>query len=296
MAASSESPQARRLIVDDPKQFYELVRPAFGNREIENSLFLGVARNIATHGRSAHLYALRRGESILAAALRTPPYYLSVCGLKPAAVAELAQELADAGEAVPGVIGLSSVATCFFERWAAVTGSTASEDINMTLHALGAVIRPTAPAPGTLRPALPADRDWLIEWIMAFAEEAGLPQHERERRHATGIADHGIAQSRIFVWQDGGHSTAIAAFTPTGITGARIGTVLTARDARRKGYGTAIVAALTERLLADGFRWCGLFADVTNPQSNRIYQRLGYREVCRFRSIGFAAGAAEISP
>jgi predicted GNAT family acetyltransferase len=292
MPEQNITPPAQELRLKDPQQFYALVRPVFEHREIENSLFLGVARNLATRGGEAYLYALRRDNRVLAAALRTPPFYLCLCALEPAALADLAQALMDAGESVPGVVGPYPDATCFVERWCALAGSRANEEINMTLYALHAVVPPTISAPGALRPALTGDRDWLIEWIMAFGEEAGLPAHERERAYATATADYQIAQSRIFIWEDHARPVAIAGFTPTGITGARIGTVLTARAERRKGYGTAIVAALSQHLLSNGFNWCGLFADVTNPQSNRIFQRLGYREVCRFRSLGFTVAAS----
>jgi predicted GNAT family acetyltransferase len=64
--------------------------------------------------------------------------------------------------------------------------------------------------------------------------------------------------------------------TPNGI---RIGPVYTPPDERRRGYGSALTAALTQQLLDGGRRFCFLFTDLANPTSNRIYQQIGYRAV-----------------
>lgn len=46
------------------------------------------------------------------------------------------------------------------------------------------------------------------------------------------------------------------------------------------GYASAAVATLSERLLASGRSRIFLFTDRSNPTSNSIYQRIGYRPVC----------------
>jgi predicted GNAT family acetyltransferase len=40
------------------------------------------------------------------------------------------------------------------------------------------------------------------------------------------------------------------------------------------------VAALSQLLLDRGRRFCALYADLANPTSNRIYERIGYEPVC----------------
>ncbi len=37
---------------------------------------------------------------------------------------------------------------------------------------------------------------------------------------------------------------------------------------------------MSQRLLEEGRRYCFLFTDLSNPTSNCIYQRIGYRPVC----------------
>ena len=59
----------------------------------------------------------------------------------------------------------------------------------------------------------------------------------------------------------------------------RIGFVYTPPERRRRGYATGCVAALSERLLANGAERCMLYAQLHNPTSNAIYRRMGYEPV-----------------
>jgi predicted GNAT family acetyltransferase len=51
---------------------------------------------------------------------------------------------------------------------------------------------------------------------------------------------------------------------------------------RGRGYAGSCVAALSQRLLDDGWKFCTLFTDLANPTSNSIYQRIGYHSICDF--------------
>ncbi len=56
--------------------------------------------------------------------------------------------------------------------------------------------------------------------------------------------------------------------------------VYTPRHLRNKGYATSCVAELTKRMLDSGKKFCCLYADLANPASNSIYQKIGYQPVC----------------
>lgn len=61
--------------------------------------------------------------------------------------------------------------------------------------------------------------------------------------------------------------------------GARIGPVYTPPAARRRGYASALTAAIIRHYLDAGRRLCFLFTDLANPTSNRTYQAIGYEPV-----------------
>jgi hypothetical protein len=65
--------------------------------------------------------------------------------------------------------------------------------------------------------------------------------------------------------------------TPNGI---RIGPVYTPPDRRRRGYGSAVTAAVSAAKLAAGRQFCFLYTDLANPTSNKIYMDIGYEPVC----------------
>ena len=66
-----------------------------------------------------------------------------------------------------------------------------------------------------------------------------------------------------------------------------MGLVYTPSDLRGRGYASACVAELSQRILDSGKAFCTLFTDLANPISNSIYQRIGYRPLGDFREITF---------
>jgi predicted GNAT family acetyltransferase len=59
----------------------------------------------------------------------------------------------------------------------------------------------------------------------------------------------------------------------------RVGPVYTPPDHRGRGYAAACVGAVSADALAAGAHDCLLYTQLTNPVSNKIYQRLGYEPV-----------------
>ena len=61
-----------------------------------------------------------------------------------------------------------------------------------------------------------------------------------------------------------------------------VNAVYTPPEWRQRGYATACVAGVSEELLARGYEFCVLYTDLSNPTSNAIYTRIGYRPVRDF--------------
>ncbi|MDP9296099.1 MAG: hypothetical protein M3O88_05320 [Actinomycetota bacterium] len=55
----------------------------------------------------------------------------------------------------------------------------------------------------------------------------------------------------------------------------------------RQGYAISLVAQLSQHLLSGHRRFCYLYADLANPTSNAIYERIGYRRVCESKEYAF---------
>ena len=144
-------------------------------------------------------------------------------------------------------------------------------------YVLETVVQPAA-VPGRLRVAREDDRAVMTEWMTSFDVEA--LGSEAGRRDMTAFVDEllGAANRTGYIWEDGGPVSMLQATgaTPHGI---RIGAVYTPPELRRRGYASALTAAVSQAELDRGRRWCFLFTDLANPTSNRIYQAIGYRPI-----------------
>ena len=229
--------------------------------------------------------AVDRGR-VVGAALRTPPHNLILA--RPTderALAALAHQIDDE---LPGVLGAVPEVDRFAAAWTVRHDGAARVAFEQRIYALTAVV-PPAPVPGSMRLATVADRDHVLAWFRAFSDEVLHPgdndDHGRLERSVDArlrSEDAGMA-----LWELDGRPVSLAGFggpTPNGI---RIGPVYTPPELRGQGFGTAVTAAISRRLLDEGRRFCFLYTDLANPTSNAIYMRIGYEQVCDSREVAF---------
>jgi ribosomal protein S18 acetylase RimI-like enzyme len=147
-------------------------------------------------------------------------------------------------------------------------------------YELGAV-HSVASAPGEIRLAEASDRATLVEWSMAFAGET-----ETGADHAGAAVDLAMARRLLWVWDDGGPVSMSGASRPhTGVS--RIQRVYTPPEHRGHGYATACVEHQS-RLLVERGLGCVLYTQLSNPTSNAIYRRIGYRPIAEILAVRFA--------
>ncbi|XVS65449.1 GNAT family N-acetyltransferase [Actinosynnema sp. CA-299493] len=216
---------------------------------------------------------------LVAAALRTPPWPLTLSGVAP----EWAEVVADAlaGEVeLPGVNGPRDSVEAFVVAWAARTGCNAREHMALRLYALGDLAAP-ADVPGTARLATMDDLNLLTDWRAEFGIEAtgqDREQHSLDRIRLmvrVGLeAGHGH-----LIWYVGDIPVAWAAANAPASGMSRIGPVYTPAEHRRHGYGAAVTAACAAWARENGAEHVVLYTDLANPTSNSIYQRIGFRPV-----------------
>jgi ribosomal protein S18 acetylase RimI-like enzyme len=109
-----------------------------------------------------------------------------------------------------------------------------------------------------------------------------------------------VRSGLIRIWVDGDRPVAMGVGMPVVFGVCRVGWIYTPPEHRGVGYGAAVTAAISAEQLAGEASTCMRYTQLSNPVSNRIYQRLGYRPVredlaYRFGEIplsGRAAGTA----
>ncbi len=281
---------------DSASKFLELVRPALEKDEAANNLMYGLAllleRAPERYQHSPYrwpplLAAVVEGGELAAAALMTPPFNIIVFSPhldKARTFTVLAEDLRRGGWNPPGVLGPSADALAFASVWSAETGTRWHPGMTERCYELRQVIPPPQP-PGVMRPAAEGDVDLLVSWLYAFWREA-MPAKIGTPEDAQNTVEARVEDGDYFVWDDGG----VVALAGTGrITphGCTVGPVYTPPQFRARGYATALTAALSQLLLDRGHQFAALFTDLSNPTSNSIYQKIGYRPLCDFSEFLF---------
>jgi predicted GNAT family acetyltransferase len=270
----------------DVAAFLSAALPFLLAEEARHNLILGLAQTLRDTPAlypEARFWIVEEDGEVIAAALRTPPHNLVLARPRDDSAIEILAESID--EDLPGVSGALPEAGRFADAWLRRTGGARSAHAQ-GIYALETVL-PTRPAPGRARDATAADMPLLVEWWDAFALEALGERGNSERTRRT--IEHQLdpaSSAGIVLWEDP-EPVSLAGFggeTPNGI---RVAPVYTPPQLRGRGHATALVSALSARLLVDGRRFCFLYTDLANPTSNRIYQTIGYERVCDASQITF---------
>jgi uncharacterized protein len=184
----------------------------------------------------------------------------------------MADAIAEAGVALPGVNGEAATAATFAGRWSERTKSAATPfQGNRLYELLEAAEVPTVE--GKLRQAGPQERSLMILWSRAFQHEIGEPADDIELR-----VDRDLAAGQLWLWDRAEEAVSMAVGREPVQGVVRLSGVYTPGEKRKHGYAAACVHTLSNNLRNAGHR-CILYTDLGNSTSNSIYQRIGYRVV-----------------
>jgi len=276
----------RRL---DPADFLKAAGPHLEQAEAENNLVLGIAADLAAHPGSAKtppfLAFIEEDGGFAGAAVMTPARPLVISRTGACGIAELVDHLAASGISPTGVNGHAGTARMFAGLWASRIGAAAVPGMETRIYEL-VKVSPPAPVPGRLRAAAAADESLVARWRREFIDDVHLDAETEAR--AREAAHKLVADRRQFIWEDGVPRCMAIWNRPTA-HGACISGVYTPPEFRRKGYASACTAALSQVLLDSGRRFACLFTDQSNPTSNDIYMKIGYRPVTDCAAFTFAA-------
>jgi hypothetical protein len=186
-------------------------------------------------------------------------------------VTTLVDAIADAGIALPGVIGDAGTAASFAGRWTERHRAAVFPTRGLLLYAL-AELRDIGPVPGKLRIFEPPDRNLVIPWVRAFDAEVQEPETEPDRK-----LDEFLVSGQIWLWDDNGISSMAVSRKPVARV-VRFSEVYTPPQKRKCGYAAASVYGMSKHFSAAGHR-CILYTDLGNPVSNSIYRRIGYSAI-----------------
>lgn len=245
-------------------------------REIENGMALTSARNArldeSRYEKPVYWATVEDAGAVIGCAFRTPPYRLGVTALNDTAIAALLVNVGGVYATLPGVSGPEPTANVVAEAWCRWRGGNSTVRFRQRLHSLRVLVSPLRPPTGALRLATERDTALVRAWSAQFVREARVEHVQPEF-----FVDL-IAAQQVYVWDDSQTRCLAAAIKHTPQASA-IGVLYTPSELRRRGYGTATVAALSQLLFQNGTKGCYLYADPDNTAVNRIVGGMGYLRV-----------------
>ena len=272
----------------DAAEFARRVEPFLVEHEAANNLPLGLIATVHEFTDSPYLACVERDGEVAAVGLRTPPRGLVLSAVQETGALELiAQDVFEAFGTLPDVAGPNPSPELFAGCWQSLSGQAYRLDVAMRIYCLDQV-RPVTSVRGEARLATAQDYDLLWEWFYSFQSEA-LGETDSSQVDAA-VQRWLTSETRtLLLWCDEGRPVSLAGSNGPTPHGIRIGPVYTPPAYRNRGYASACVADLSQRMLDAGYRYCFLFTDLGNPTSNKIYQNIGYEPVCDVDKYRFEA-------
>lgn len=264
------------------QEFLDIAGNALLADEIQHGLTFGIVERLTEN---PHLYGdaapwfvvIENAGEVCATAMRTPPHRVILThhsdDVDDVSVA-LAQAIREIDPVISGVVGTKQIADAFTKTWSELSGKQVTDVMAQRIYRLTELIEPNW-SDGHFRQATLDDEEIVLAWIKAFHQEAmgkefspNETQRYRER----------ILNGEIYLWDNAG-PTSMALKTRPMQNSITIGGVYTPPEERNHGYASSCVAALCRELLNE-YRFCVLYTDLSNPTSNAIYKKMGFKEYC----------------
>lgn len=261
------------LFSEDPAFVLSRAGVFLSAKPVLHNLILSVLHERVARGDPGRYWMAIQRDDTVGVILQSPlTFPATLTPMEPPVATAMADAIAEAGVALPGINGEAATAATFAGQWSERTKSPATPfQGNRLYEFLEAGKVPNVE--GKLRQAAPRERSLMILWSRAFQYEIGESADGTELR-----VDKGLTAGQLWVWDRSGEavSMAIGRGPVQGVV--RVSGVYTPPEKRKHGYAEACVHALSNTLHDAGHR-CILYTDLGNPTSNAIYRRIGYRAV-----------------
>ncbi|WP_102143831.1 GNAT family N-acetyltransferase [Mycobacterium hubeiense] len=268
-------------------EFRAIAQPLYRREPVAHTVELTALRSPppSDTGDNAVLLTAWNNGVAIGAAMQAPPFPLLCNGIPVEAAPAAASELSPVRPALLGVRGERARATAFADAWCDATGHTATLAAEERLYRL-ATLRAPGRVAGEYRQVGDDDRRLVVDWLDAFfAETDGGPSDPAARGRFIDTANQ--LGDRLLLWIADGVPVSLAMVRAPVAGVSRVGPVFTPHELRGHGYGSAVTAAAAELALRSGVAEVVLFADLANPVSNAIYQRIGFEAVGDSVRYGF---------
>jgi len=274
------------MFYEDINEFYDHVFPFLVKHEVKNSLPLTILNslkiNIQKYGKEPPLmFSLVENGSIKLISLMTPPHDLIISYAADLNNIEiLVEELSKKNVYLPGVLSFKEAADKFTRLWCERNSLESKLLRRERIYKLTKVSEETL-GDKHFSVATKPHQPTVLKWAKEMITEALLEVTEEElMRNNNNLKDEFEHEnSQIYLLFDDKVPVSMARKSGKAPHGNAINLVYTPPFLRQNGYATECVAKLSKLLLEEGNEYCFLFTDLSNPTSNSIYQKIGYRPI-----------------
>jgi predicted GNAT family acetyltransferase len=265
-------------------EFLNTISELLQTNEARFGLIYGIARRAEAdphyYGKENPWFAtVDDGIDISTIAWRTSPFPVGFAwnkGNPEKVVPPLVEAVNRRWPELTGAAGHREITDPFAKHWCESNNVEIQSTMAQRIYSL-TTVNDILPSSGRIRLANISDRELITTWIQAFYTDiygrvpGNLP--------VTTIADR-TDEGDIFIWEDDHNPVSMTIKGRPTEHSVAITTVYTPPEFRRYGYATACVAAVCREILDNGYDFCTLYTDLSNPTSNSIYMKIGFQSVC----------------
>ncbi|MGN4445122.1 GNAT family N-acetyltransferase [Bacillus cereus group sp. MYBK79-1] len=255
--------------------FKEEVTPFLEKNEQENNLILGVLQLVQE---PIFMGVAKREEEIVVVCLQTEEkkqIIVATSEMTEGDIVELAKKLAEVYPNVPGLIGNKKIVQRLAEEIAVLENKKTTAAMDQGIYELKQVKKKWN-GDGVFREVSSDELPLIEQWVYQFCEDVNLPTTKEEAKQTAHTL---ITNRRLFGLEVDRKLVSVAAKTRPTTNNITVNFVYTPKEERKKGYASSCVAALSQRMLDEGYKTTTLYTDLANPTSNKIYQEIGYEQI-----------------
>jgi predicted GNAT family acetyltransferase len=251
--------------------------------ESEHNLILGLAdrlnRGLGGSEDAVLLSVMRNSEPVGQAIQIGNTRPLAISRMDSTSARALVEFLIEQNIPLKGVTGPIESSQAFADSWQELTRRTPTLVMHLGVYELERVSFPV-PDERSLIPIDAVSSDVSLKYIRGFTRDC-FPNEEDPDRLAVDMENQQRKNETLFFWKGAADVQPVSMASNSRETrnGAAISLVYTPPEFRGMGHASRIVAALSDRCLKSGKKFCNLFTDLLNPTSNSIYQKIGYRQI-----------------
>ena len=271
---------------ENVEEFYNVAYPFLLKHEAENNLPLAILISLKKsknyyEEEKPLLFSLINNKELELIALRTPPHDLLISYTDNLEhINALVDELFKRKEKLPGVLSFKEAADTFANLWCEKNSLKCNLFRKERVFKLERVSKVYL-GDRHFSVASKAHQTLVLKWVEKMMREALIDVTDEviDQSKKTFAKEFEENRSSFYLLFDDSEPISMVRKAGKTPNGNFVNYVYTPLSLRRKGYATDCVAKLSKKLLEEGNKYCFLFTDLSNPTSNSIYQKIGYRPV-----------------